>query len=61
MVVIVTDAAASPQIPAYFNAALHLTHNKACRIRQTARVTPAMQAGLTDHAQESDDLVAILD
>ena len=35
-------------------------HYNYCRIRQTLRVTPAMEAGLTDHLWELDDLVALL-
>jgi hypothetical protein len=32
-----------------------------CRIHQTLRVTPAMEAGLADHVWELEDLVALLD
>ena len=31
-----------------------------CRIHQTLRVTPAMEAGLTDHVWEIEELVALL-
>jgi len=41
--------------------ALHFMHYNYCRIHQTLRVTPAMQAGLTDHVWELDELVSLLD
>jgi hypothetical protein len=41
--------------------ALHFMHYNYCRIHQTLRVTPAMQAGLTDHVWEIEELVALLD
>lgn len=43
------------------NVALHFMHYNFCRIHQTLRVTPAMQAGLADHVWELDELVALLD
>jgi hypothetical protein len=41
--------------------ALHYMHYNFCRIHQTLRVTPAMQAGLTSKLWEIEDLVALLD
>jgi IS1 family transposase len=41
--------------------ALHFMHYNYCRIHQTLRVTPAMQAGLTDHVWELEELVGLLD
>ena len=41
--------------------ALHFMHYNFCRIHQTLRVTPAMQAGLSDHAWEISELIALLD
>jgi hypothetical protein len=41
--------------------ALHFMHYNYCRVHQTLRVTPAMQAGLTDHVWEIGELVALLD
>jgi hypothetical protein len=35
-------------------------HYNFCRIHQTLRVTPAMEAGLTDHVWEIEDLVDLL-
>jgi hypothetical protein len=35
-------------------------HYNFCRIHQTLRVTPAMEAGLSDHVWEIDELVALL-
>ncbi len=40
--------------------ALHYMHYNYCRVHQTLRVTPAMEAGLTDHVWSVDDLVALL-
>jgi predicted enzyme related to lactoylglutathione lyase len=36
-------------------------HYNYCRIHQTLRVTPAMQAGLSDHVWELDKLVGLLE
>jgi hypothetical protein len=36
-------------------------HYNFCRIHQTLRVTPAMQAGLTDHVWELEELVGLLE
>jgi IS1 family transposase len=41
--------------------ALHFFYYNFCRIHQTLRVTPAMAAGLTDHAFEVEELVALLE
>jgi hypothetical protein len=40
--------------------ALHYMHYNFCRVHQTLRVTPAMQAGLTDHVWGIDELIALL-
>ena len=40
--------------------ALHFMHYNFCRIHQTLRCTPAMEAGLTDHVWEPKDLSALL-
>jgi IS1 family transposase len=42
------------------NVALHFMHYNFCRIHQTLRVTPAMQAGLADHVWELDELIGLL-
>jgi IS1 family transposase len=39
---------------------LHYAYYNWCRIRQTLRVTPAMEAGLTDHVWTLEELVGIL-
>jgi hypothetical protein len=39
--------------------ALHFGHYNFCRIHQTIRVTPAMQAGLTDHVWDLTELLAV--
>lgn len=41
--------------------ALHFMHYNFCRIHQTLRVTPAMQAGLADHVWELEEIVALID
>jgi hypothetical protein len=35
-------------------------HHNFCRIHRTLRVTPVMEAGLSDHVWEIDELVALL-
>jgi hypothetical protein len=40
--------------------ALHFMNYNFCRIHQTLRVTPAMAAGVTDHAWEVGDILALL-
>jgi IS1 family transposase len=40
--------------------ALHYMHYNFCRIHQTLRVTPAMEAGVTDHVWEIQELVGLL-
>jgi IS1 family transposase len=42
------------------NVAIHFMHYNFCRVHQTLRVTPAMEAGLTDHVWEIEELVALL-
>ena len=37
--------------------AIHFAHYNFCRIHQTLRCTPAMQAGLTDRVWELEDLL----
>jgi len=41
--------------------ALHYMHYNFCRIHQTLRVTPAMEAGVADHVWEVSEVVALLD
>jgi hypothetical protein len=41
--------------------ALHYMHYNFCRVHQTLRVTPAMEAGLADRLWEIEDLVALID
>jgi IS1 family transposase len=40
--------------------ALHYMHYNFCRIHQTLRVTPAMQAGISDHVWSINELIALL-
>lgn len=41
--------------------ALHFMHYNFCRVHQTLRVTPAMEAGIADHVWSINELVALLD
>jgi hypothetical protein len=41
--------------------ALHFMHYNFCRIHQSLRVTPAMQAGLSDHVWPLEELVRMAD
>ena len=40
--------------------ALYFMHYNFCRVHKTLRVTPAMEAGITDHVWSFDELVALL-
>jgi hypothetical protein len=40
--------------------ALHYMHYNFCRVHQTLRVTPAMEAGLSDHVWSLEELCALL-
>jgi IS1 family transposase len=42
------------------NVALHFTYYNFCKIHQTLRVTPAMEAGLSDHVWSVEELVTLL-
>jgi IS1 family transposase len=41
--------------------ALYFMHYNFCRIHQTLRVTPGMEAGVTDHVWEIEEIVRLLD
>jgi hypothetical protein len=41
--------------------ALFAMHYNFCRIHQTLRITPAMQAGVTDHVWSLEEIVCLLD
>ena len=41
--------------------ALHFMHYNFCRIHQTLRVTPAMEAGVSDHVWTLAELISLLD
>ena len=41
--------------------ALHFMHYNFCRIHQTLRVTPAMEAKITDHVWTLDEVVRLMD
>jgi IS1 family transposase len=40
--------------------ALHYMHYNFCRIHQSLRVTPAMEAGVSDHVWSLDEMIALL-
>ena len=40
--------------------ALHYMYYNFCKVHQTLRVTPAMEAGLTDHVWSLQELVGLL-
>jgi hypothetical protein len=41
--------------------ALHYMHYNFCRVHQTLRVTPAMEAGIANHVWSIEEVVALLD
>ena len=41
--------------------ALHYMHYNFCRIHKTLRVTPAMEAGVSDHVWDVSELVRLLE
>jgi IS1 family transposase len=44
-----------------WSVALHFMHYNFCRLHQTLRVTPAMEAGVTDHIWNLEEVVGLLD
>jgi IS1 family transposase len=44
-----------------FNVALHFMYYNFCKVHQTLRVTPAMEAGVSDHAWSIQEIAALLD
>jgi hypothetical protein len=40
--------------------ALHFMHYNFCRVHQSLRVTPAMEAGIADHVWSLDEVIALL-
>jgi len=40
---------------------LHYMHYNFCRIHQTLRVTPAMEAGISDHVWDLDEIIGLLE
>jgi hypothetical protein len=41
--------------------ALHFMHYNFARVHQSLRITPAMAAGVSDHAWELEEIVGLLD
>jgi hypothetical protein len=44
-----------------YSVALHFMYYNFCRIHQTLRVTPAMEAGVTDHVWDIEDMLSLID
>jgi IS1 family transposase len=44
----------------YYAVALHFMYYNFCRIHQTLRVTPAMEAGITDHIWDVGDILNLI-
>jgi hypothetical protein len=42
------------------NVALYFVHYNLCRAHQTLRVTPAMEAGISDHVWSLEEIVGLL-
>jgi hypothetical protein len=40
--------------------AIHYMHNNFCRVHQTLGVTPAMEAGLTDHVWTIEEMLIVI-
>jgi hypothetical protein len=40
--------------------ALHFMHYNFCRVHQTLRVTPAMEAGITNYVWKIEDILALI-
>lgn len=52
----------SKKLESHINAiALHYIHYNFCRVHQTIRCTPAMEAGLTDHVWTLGELISLLE
>jgi len=41
--------------------AIHYMHYNFCRVHETLRVTPAMEAGIADHVWSIEEMIALLD
>jgi hypothetical protein len=39
---------------------LHFMYYNFCRVHQTLRVTPAMEAGITDHIWEIEEIISLI-
>jgi hypothetical protein len=51
----------SKKVENHFHAiALYFMHYNYCKIHSTIRVTPAMEAGLTDHVWEIEELLDLI-
>jgi hypothetical protein len=43
-----------------YQVALHFMHYNFCRIHKTLRITPAMEAGVSDHIWSIEEIAALL-
>ena len=57
----VSDSPETRYSPAICMLALHYMYYNFCRIHQTLRVTPAREAGISDHVWNLDEVIALLD
>ncbi len=44
-----------------WSVALHFMHYNFCRVHQTLRVTPAMEAGIADHVWSIEEMAALME
>jgi hypothetical protein len=44
-----------------YSVALHYMHYNFCRIHKSLRITPAMEAGVSDHVWSVEEIAGLLD
>jgi hypothetical protein len=44
-----------------YSVAIHFMHYDFCRVHQTLRVTPAMEAGVSDHVWTLEEVASLTD
>jgi IS1 family transposase len=45
----------------FYSVAIHFMYYNFCRIHKSLRVTPAMEAGITDHVWSLEEIIALMD
>lgn len=43
----------------FYSVAIHFMHYNFCRIHKSLRVTPAMEAGITDHVWSLEEIIVL--